>query len=334
MAVLTDRTLARARAGDQEAFRELTDAYRRELQVHCYRIVGSVQDAEDLLQETLLAAWRGLDGYEARAPLRTWLYRIATNRCLNALRERSRRPRTSPWDTSRELPEPTHRVEPVWVEPYPDALIDGSAAPDARYETREAVGLAFVTALQHLPARQRAALVLRDVMGFRSGEVAAMLATSEAAVTSALQRARAALEHRLPAGALERAPLPRSPRERELVARFAEAYESGDVARVLELLTEDAVLAMPPEPIEYRGRLAICDFFTAMESLVGARLLPTRANGQPAFGYYADDALGRACGGYALLVLTVDGARVSRITAFSARTGLLARFGLPPALDR
>jgi RNA polymerase sigma-70 factor (TIGR02960 family) len=336
MAVMTDATLARARAGDEEAFRELTDPYRRELQLHCYRIVGSVQDAEDLVQETLLAAWRGLDRYEARAPLRTWLYRIATNRCLNALRAAARRPRVTPWDTSRELPEPTRLVEPIWLDPYPDALFegvpDGAAGPEARYETREAVGLAFVSALQHLPARQRAVLVLRDVMGFRSGEVASMLEASEASVNSALQRARSGLESRLPAGALERSPVPSSAREREVVARFADAFESGDVERVLKLLTEDAVLAMPPEPLEYRGRLAICEFFTTMESLVAVRLVPTRANGQPAFGYYARDPGGRACGGYALLVLTLEGGRVSAITAFSAATGVLAFFGLPPTL--
>jgi RNA polymerase sigma-70 factor (TIGR02960 family) len=336
MAVLTDRTLARARAGDEHAFRALTDPYRRELQLHCYRIVGSVQDAEDLVQETLLAAWRGLDGYEARAPLRTWLYRIATNRCLNALRAAARRPRSSPWDSSRELPEPTRRTEAVWLEPYPDALLDGlpdrSAGPEARYETREAVGLAFVTALQHLPARQRAVLVLRDVMGFRSVEVATMLDASEASVNSALQRARGALETRLPADARSRSPLARSAREREVVGRFVDAFESGDVERVLRLLTDDAVLTMPPAPLEYRGRLAICDFFTAMESLVGVRLVPTRANGQPAFGYYAREPHGRACGGYALLVLTLNGDLFSAITAFSAATGVFAYFDLPPTL--
>jgi RNA polymerase sigma-70 factor, ECF subfamily len=336
MAVRTDRTLARALAGDQEAFGELTDPYRRELQLHCYRIVGSVQDAEDLLQETLIAAWRGLDGYEARAPMRTWLYRIATNRCLNALRAGARRPRSSPWDGSRELPAPTSRVEAIWLEPYPDALLDGvpdgSAGPEARYETREAVGLAFVTALAHLPARQRAALVLRDVMGFRTAEVAGMLGASEASVNSALQRARSGLETRLPADARSRAPLPRSAREREVLARFADAFESGDVERVLRLLTDDAVLTMPPARLEYRGRLAICDFFTAMESLVGVRLVPTRANTQPAFGYYAHDPHGRACGGYALLVLTLGGDRVCAITAFSAATGVFRHFDLPPTL--
>jgi RNA polymerase sigma-70 factor (TIGR02960 family) len=335
MAVLTDRTLARARAGDEEAFRELTDPYRRELQLHCYRIVGSVQDAEDLLQETLLAAWRGLDGYQARAPLRTWLYRIATNRCLNALRASARRPRPVP-ESPRQPPEPTQRVEPVWLEPYPDALLDGlpdgAAGPAARYESREAVGLAFVASLAHLPARQRAVLVLRDVMGFRSSEVASMLGASEASVNSALQRARVGLEGRLPAGALESAPLPRSTRERAVVARFADAFESGDVERVLRLLTDDAVLTMPPYPLEYRGRLAICGFFRAMDSLVGVRLVATRANGQPAFGYYARDGLDRACQGHAVLVLTLRDDRVSQITAFPAAARVFAYLGLPAAL--
>jgi hypothetical protein len=175
-------------------------------------------------------------------------------------------------------------------------------------------------------------LVLRDVMGFRSVEVAAMLGASEASVNSALQRARGALETRLPADARSRSPLARSAREREVVGRFVDAFESGDVERVLRLLTDDAVLTMPPAPLEYRGRLAICDFFTAMESLVGVRLAPTRANGQPAFGYYAQEPDGRACGGYALLVLTLDGDLVCAITAFSAATGVLAHFDLPPTL--
>jgi RNA polymerase sigma-70 factor (ECF subfamily) len=198
---VTDRTLTRARPGDEEAFRELTDPYRSELQLHCYRILGSVQDAEDLLQETLLAAWRGLERFDARGSLRAWLYRIATNRCLNALRDSARRPREL--EPMVEPPAPTRRTEPIWLQPYPDVLLDGhpdtSASPEARYETREAVALAFVTALQHLPPRQRAVLVLRDVLGFRTAEVADMLQTSEGAVKGALQRVRATLET-LPAG--------------------------------------------------------------------------------------------------------------------------------------
>ncbi|MFC7617144.1 RNA polymerase subunit sigma-70 [Actinokineospora soli] len=197
------RLLGRARAGDGEAFRELVEPYRRELQVHCYRILGSVQDAEDLLQETLLAAWRGIDGYAERASVRTWLYRIATNRCLNALRAGTRRP--APAEPGPAVPEPSRRrAEPSWLEPYPDALLD--AGPEARYELRESVSLAFLAALQHLPPRQRAVLVLRDVLGFRAAEVADMLDTTENAVTSALKRARAAM----PGHDRESAPLPDS----------------------------------------------------------------------------------------------------------------------------
>jgi RNA polymerase sigma-70 factor (TIGR02960 family) len=233
--------------------------HRGELQLHCYRILGSVQDAEDILQETFLAAWRGLDLFDGRSSLRAWLYRIATNRCLNALRDKGRRPREV--EAIAEPPEPTRRTEPIWREPYPDALLDMvtdlSPGPESRYEFKEAVGLAFVAALQQLPPRQRVVLVLRDVLGFRAAEVADMLETSEAAVKGALQRARATLETRLPVIDRERAPLPRSPRERELVGRFADAVESGDVDRVVSLLTDDAWLTMPPQPFEYQGHAAI-----------------------------------------------------------------------------
>src|SRR3954449_6224656 len=209
--------LSRARAGDEKAFRELIDPYRGEFQLHCYRILGSVEDAEDVLQETLLAAWRGLERFDGRSSLRTWLYRIATNRCLNALRDKGRRPREVP--AMAAPPEPTRRSEPIWLEPYPDALLDTvadtSPEPEARYELKEAVGLAFVTGLQHLPPRQRAVLVLRDVLGFRATEVAEMLQSSEAAVKGSLQRARAALATRVPAGDRERARLPSSAHERE-----------------------------------------------------------------------------------------------------------------------
>src|SRR5262245_26538231 len=200
---MTDPALARARAGDEHAFRELVEPYRRELQVHCYRILGSVQDAEDLLQETLVAAWRGLGGFEERASVRAWLYRIATNRSLDALRASRRRPDEPPRMT--DLPEPTRRGEPVWLEPYPDVLLAGvpdrAPGPEARYETREAVALAFVVGLQHLPPQQRAVLVMRDVLGFRAAEVAAMLETTESSVNNLLRRAREAFESRLPAAA-------------------------------------------------------------------------------------------------------------------------------------
>jgi len=326
------RTLSRARGRDEEAFRELVDPYRRELQLHCYRMLGSVQDAEDLLQETLLAAWRGLEGFEGRSSLRAWLYRIATNRCLNALRDRRRRPRTV--EPMAEPPEPTRRSEPLWLEPYPDAMLDTVAdaapGPEARYELKEAVSLAFVAALQHLPPRQRAALVLRDALGFRSAEVADMLETSEAAAKGALQRARAALETTLPARDAERAPLPRSARERELIGRFAKAVESGDVDRVVALLTGDAWLTMPPQPFEYQGHAAIASFLRDRAALRGRplRLAPTRANGQPAFGCYLPDAeraIGRP---YGLMVLTIRGDRISAITWFGDH-GVFPHFGLP-----
>jgi RNA polymerase sigma factor (sigma-70 family) len=205
-----ETVLDRARAGDDRAFGELTDPFVGELRLHCYRILGSAHDAEDVLQETLVAAWRGLAGFEERSSLRSWLYRIATNRCLNALRASARRP---PPPSPSWAPEPTRRGEPLWLSPYPDALLgdvpDLGAGPEARYEAKETIALAFVAAVQRLPPRQRAALMLRDVLGFRSGEVAGMLSTTEASVNSALQRARATMEHSLPGRDRERAPLPR-----------------------------------------------------------------------------------------------------------------------------
>jgi RNA polymerase sigma-70 factor (TIGR02960 family) len=332
---VTERTLSRARAGDEDAFRELIDPYRGELQLHCYRILGSVQDAEDLLQETLLAAWRGLERFDGRSSLRSWLYRIATNRCLNALRDRGRRPRTV--EPMAEPPEPTRRSEPIWLEPYPDALLDGVAdqapGPEARYELKEAVSLAFVIALQRLPPRQRVVLALRDVLGFRAAEVADMLDTSEAAVKGALQRARAGLESRLPAGDRERAPLPRSQRERELVGRFADAVESGDVDGVVSLLTEDAWLTMPPQPFEYQGHAAIAGFLDDRAALRGRplRVVPTRANGQPAFACYLPDAETAVARPYGLIVLTLEGDRISAITWFGD-SRVFPHFGLPRTL--
>jgi RNA polymerase sigma-70 factor (TIGR02960 family) len=332
-------TLTRARRGDAEAFRELTERYRRELHVHCYRILGSVQDAEDVVQETLLAAWRGLDRFQGRASVRAWLYRIATNRCLNVLRDTGRRARApqAP-DIPDERPEPTRVSEPLWLQPYPDVLLkalpDAAPGPEARYETRESLGLAFVAGLQRLPPRQRAVLVLRDVLGFRSAEVADMLAGSEASVNSALQRARAALATRLQPGDRERAPLPRSPGERDVVGRFAEAFEQGDVDGVVALLTDDAWLTMPPVPLEYQGPDAIGKFLSTVPAggaLERFRLVPTHANEQPAFGFYLKDpqcAIARATG---LLVLTLEGDRVSALTKFHD-TSVLPYFGLPRTL--
>jgi RNA polymerase sigma-70 factor (ECF subfamily) len=336
---VTARTLTRARAGDEEAFRELTEPFRRELQLHCYRILGSAQDAEDVLQETLLAAWRGLDRFEERASLRAWLYRIATNRSLNHLRDAGRRPSEMPApDLPPSRPEPTRVAEPIWLEPYPDVLLDSipdsSPGPEARYESREAVALAFVAGLQHLPPTQRAVLVLRDVLGYRAAEVADMLDSSETAVNSALQRARAAFETRLPARDREHAPLPHSAREREIVGRFADAFQGGDVDGIVALLTDDAWLTMPPVPLEYQGPVAIARFLSTVPAggeLDRFRLVATRANTQPAFGFYTKDPqcpIARATG---LIVLTLEGHRVSAITVFHD-TSALPRFGLPRTL--
>jgi RNA polymerase sigma-70 factor (ECF subfamily) len=332
------RALSRARAGDESAFQELVAPYRRELHLHCYRILGSLQDAEDTVQETLLAAWRGLAGFEERASLRSWLYRIATNRCLNLLRDRKRRPQEVP--TMAQPPTPTRMAEPMWLDPYPDALLDETVdtapGPASRYETRESVGLAFAAALQHLPPRQRAALVLREVLGFHTSEVAGMLDTTETSVKSALQRARATLDQRVSAGALQRAPMPGSLLERDLVGRFATAVEQGDTEAVISLLTDDAWLTMPPQPYEYQGPLAIAGFIVAERSGrrdANLRLVATRANGQPAFGCYLPDPQAEVLRAYGLMVLTLAEDQVSAITWFGERS-LLAQFGLPRTLPR
>ncbi|MFZ1880220.1 MAG: RNA polymerase subunit sigma-70 [Gaiellaceae bacterium] len=331
---MTEATLARARSGDEDAFRELTDPFRRELQLHIYRIVGSVQEAEDMLQETLLAAWRSLPRFEERASLRAWLYRIATNRSLDALRANRRRPAEAP-----QLPEPTRWNEPLWLEPYPDLLLEGipdeAPGPEARYELREGIALAFVTGLQHLPPQQRAVLVLRDVLGYRAGEVAEMLETTETAVNSLLRRARAAFESRLPATGRDRAPLPSSLIERELVGSFVETVENGDIEGMLTLLADDAWLTMPPLPHAYQGRPAIGVFLRGADERRGApmRLVPTRANSQPAFGCYVpvpDTGILRA---YAMLVLTLEGNEISAITWFDD-SNVLPRFGLPRTLPQ
>jgi RNA polymerase sigma-70 factor (TIGR02960 family) len=333
-ASVTEQTLARARDGDEDAFRELTDPYRRELQLHIYRIVGSTQDAEDLLQETLLAAWRGLGQFEGRASVRAWLYRIATNRSLDSLRATRRRPEDQ---RMTQFPEPTRWSEPVWLEPYPDFLLDGipdeTPGPEARYETKEAIALAFIVGLQHLPLQQRTVLVLRDVLGYRAGEVAEMLETSEASVNNLLRRARAAFESRLPATGRERAPLPNSKLERDVVDRFAETVESGDVDGMVALLTDDAWLTMPPLPHAYQGRDAIGTFLRGAEERRGApmRLVETRANTQPAFGCYLSAPDSDVARAFSLFVLTLEGERISAITWF-ADSSVFPQFGLPRML--
>ncbi|MFZ0757481.1 MAG: sigma-70 family RNA polymerase sigma factor [Trebonia sp.] len=337
--MVTMTALARARAGDGEAFRELTDPYRHELQLHCYRILGSVQDAEDILQETLLAAWRGLDGFEERASMRNWLYKIATNRCLNALRDSGRRPKTAAGSVFLSPPpEPTRRGEPLWLQPYPDTLLDdvpdAAPGPEARYESREALALAFVAGLQRLPPRQRAVLVLRDVLGYPAAEAAQMLETSQVSVNSALQRARATLGGQLPSPGRDRAPAPRSPREREIVSRFVDAFEAADIERLVSVLTDDTWMTMPPEPLEYQGHAAIAEFYVT-RTWWGARpikLVPTRANGQPAFGYYLQDAHVPIAHANGLIVLTLAGDKVCAITRFGENS-LFPFFGLPRTLQ-
>jgi RNA polymerase sigma-70 factor (TIGR02960 family) len=330
--VVTADLLARARAGDGDAFREMTEPHRRELLVHCYRMLGSLQDAEDAHQDTLLAAWQGIGSFEGRASLRTWLYRIATNRCLNARRSLSRRP-AKEWDVPHvEPPEPTRLGEVVWLQPFPDALLEGAGSgplgPEARYEQRESISLAFVTALQVLPPRQLAVLVLRDVLGFRASEVAGMLDSTVESVTSALKRARATLQSR--STDRDQAPAAGSAAEDAIVAKFVTAWESADLSALVALLTDDVFMSMPPMPFEYEGRDVVTRFCAGLFG-AGRRfdLVATRANGQPAFGAYlrAPDGVSHGVG---LYVLTLTGMRICAMTRFE--NSVLPSFGLPRSL--
>jgi len=327
--------IARARAGDNDAFEALTQPYRRELQVHCYRMLGSFQDAEDAMQDTLVSAWQGLSGFEERASLRTWLYRIATNRCLNARRSASRR-KAKEWDVPGvEPPDPTRLGEVPWLQPYPDSRLEGvtdlSPGPDARYEQTESISLAFVTALQVLPPRQLAVLVLRDVLGFHADEVADMLDSTVESVNSALKRARAGLETKLPSGAGRVAPPDSdSPSEDAIVSKFVAAYEASDLDLLIALLTDDVFISMPPLPFEYQGREPACRFFA---SIFGSGrkfdLLRTRANGQPALGAYVRDSAGISHG-VGLFVLTLAGDEICAMTRFE--NTVLPWFGLPRSI--
>jgi RNA polymerase sigma-70 factor (ECF subfamily) len=331
----TDDLITRARAGDNGAFEELAQPFRRELQVHCYRMLGSFQDAEDALQDTLLSAWQGLGGFEERASLRTWLYRIATNRCLNARRSASRR-KAKEWDVPGvEPPEPTRLSEVPWLQPYPDTLLEGaidmSPGPEASYEQTESISLAFVTALQLLPPRQLAALVLRDVLGFHANEVAEMLDSTVESVNSALKRARAGLEMKPPSGG-DRLPAPaaESPSEDAIVAKFVAAYESSDLDSLVALLTDEVFISMPPLPFEYQGREpASCFFASIFGSGRKFDLLHTRANGQPALGAYVRDSTG-VSHGVGLFVLTLAGDEICAMTRFE--NTVLPWFGLPRSL--
>jgi RNA polymerase sigma-70 factor (TIGR02960 family) len=333
--VVTADLISRARAGDGEAFRALTEPHRQELQVHCYRMLGSIQDAEDALQDTLLAAWQGLGGFGERSSMRTWLYRIATNRCLNALRSAGRRPARA-WDIPGVLPpEPTRLGEVAWLQPVPDVLLEGAfdvpLGPEARYERTESISLAFVTALQLLPPRQLAVLVLRDVLGFHANEVADMLDSTVESVTSALKRARASLDRRRAQVVdQEPAPAPGSAAEDAIVARFVSAYESADLDALVALLTDDVFMSMPPIPLEYEGRDPVARFCAILfRSGRTFDVVPTRANGQPAFGAYVPGP-GGVRAGTGLIVLALAGDRISAMTRFES--SVLPWFGLPRSL--
>ena len=334
--MVTTELLSRAQAGDGEAFRELVGPHRRELQVHCYRMLGSFTDAEDAVQETMLAAWQAIGGFdEERASLRTWLYKIATNKCLDARRSAKRRP-AKEWDVANvEPPEPTRLGEVVWLEPYPDALREGPInvplGPETRYEQNESISLAFVTALQVLPPRQVAVLLLRDVLGFHANEVADMLDSTVESVNSALKRARASLEGRWSRTTdLEPPPAPNSPAEEAVVARFVRAWGSADIDALVALFTDDVFVSMPPMPFEYEGRDLVARFCASIFS-AGRRfdLVPTRANGQPAFGAYlrAPNGISYEMG---LYVLTLAGDRICAMTRFE--NTVLSSFGLPRSL--
>jgi RNA polymerase sigma-70 factor (TIGR02960 family) len=330
-------TLERARTGDDLAFRDLTEPYRRELLVHCYRMLGSLTDAEDVLQETLLAAWRALAGFQERSSLRTWLYRIATNQCLNAMRAAGRRAPAEPTPPF-QPPEPTRRGEVTWLQPYPDALLEGipdtAPGPDARYQAAEAVELAFVAGLQRMPPRQTAALVLRDVLGFGPDEVASMLGTSQTAVKGALQRARAALDRHRDETGQGGVPRPGAERERALARRFADAYVAADIDGVVALLTDEAWLSMPPAPHQYQGAAAIRAFLRASFAFRGDRrmyLRPARANTQPALASYLGGRAGGPAAPNGLFVLTMAGQKIQAITRFHVDE-LYPRFGLPGSL--
>jgi RNA polymerase sigma-70 factor (ECF subfamily) len=325
--------LERARAGDRDAFSALVEPHRGELQVHCYRMLGSLQDAEDALQETLLAAWLGLDGFEGRSSVRTWLYRIATNRCLNLLRSAGRRPVTAA-PLPVPPPEPTRLGEVPWLQPYPDMLLeslsDPAPGPEARYESREAISLAFVTAVQLLPPNQRAVLLLRDVLGYRASETAELLGLTLDTVTGALKRARAAITAARSPGPPP--PQPGSAQERALTERFVAAFTGQDVGALVALMTDDAWVRMPPLPFEYRGTEAVYRFFTALNAHRQGidRLVPVRANGQPAWGEYRRDAVTGVLHLTGIEVIGLTGMRICEITRFETATA--PYFGLPRTL--
>ncbi|HEV2639919.1 MAG TPA: RNA polymerase subunit sigma-70 [Actinocrinis sp.] len=328
----------RARAGDHGAFGDLVQGHSHELQVHCYRILGSLQDAEDALQETLVSAWRSLGEFGQRSSLRTWLYQIATNRCLSMLRADSRRPRSATPVPDLTLPAPNGVSNvPPWLEPYPDVLLDNlvdqAPGPEARYESTEAISLAFITALQLLPPRQRAVLVLRDVLGYRASEAATMLDATQESVQSALKRARATIDGHLADSGISRpARRPDTTAERHLVAQLTDALERADVQALVGLLAKDVRVSMPSAMLEYEGIDMALRFFAAviLRPDHTYRVVPTRANRAPAFGMYMADPGAGVFRAYGLLVATIAGDRISVITGFN--TDAMTRFGLPLSL--
>ena len=340
--------LTAARAGDQDAFGRLVEPYRRELHAHCYRMLGSVYDAEDALQECLLRAWKALAKFEGRSALRSWLYTIATNTCLNQIAKRPKRVLPVDYGPAADPHEPpgTPVVETVWIEPYPDEMLgleDGRAAPEASYEQREAVELAFVAALQHLPPNQRAALILREVLGFSAKEVAEQLDTSVASINSALQRARAAIDERAPEQSQQETLRAIGDDDlREMVDRYVDAWERNDVEQFVAMLAEDATFTMPPLASWYSTRegIAIWARNSSMSGDWRWRAVLTTANGQPALGFYAWDESERAYMPFALNVLSFRGREIVDVTAFIARTTeetrneMYARYPELPADDR
>ena len=321
---------------DEAAYRASVEPFRAELQAHCYRMLGSAQDAEDALQEALTNAWRALPRFEGRSSLRSWLYKIATNACLKAIERRPKRvlpidygPPTDPHDAPADPP-----LESVWVEPYPDARLGldaGVAGPEARYEQRESVELAFIAALQHLPPRQRAVLILRDVLGFSGAEVAGTLETTPASVYSALQRAHRTIDERLPDHSQQSALAALGDaRLRELVDRYVDAWEVGDVDAVVALLTEDATVTMPPRPTWYRGRDAVAGFLREFPLARENRslLVPTAVNGQLAFGHYFWDTAAQRYVAHGINVIALRDDRIADITTFLTPEDF-ERFELP-----
>ena len=333
-----DTLLVAARRGDRDAFGRLAEPHRRELQLHCYRMLGSLHEAEDLVQETMLRAWRGVAKFEGRASFRAWLYRIATNACLNALAGRTIRRRVLPEHVGPPcdgMPSREPATEIAWLEPYPDAWLEGIAdsapGPQARYEMREAVQLSFVAAIQHLPPRQRAALLLHDVLGWSAAESARLLGASVAAVNSALQRARKTLK----GSPMDRfgAPAMPGPSQQRLLERYVLAWEGGDVDSFVALLREDAVMSMPPWREWFRGRDAIGAFFARASRTGGHgpfRLLRTAANGQPALAFYSQWQ-GPGWRPHSIQVVTFEADAIATMTSFVTPT-LFAAFGLPPEL--